>query len=143
MKPAIHFATTVTLFLGGPFLGFGMSPLIGLDADLPQFLFVLVFPAILIAGMFAWLGLAILALPFTWWRKSKGETGPFTPPTGSFGFVIVAIVLGVLVSSIAATWPGPHSFMTTLLVGTTICCAYGVLCWQLAKRGYLPFPEEA
>ena len=137
-------------FVSGPILGVALACLAAPKSTLAAGLGMFVFPVSFALGLQAWLGLAIVTAMIQLVRRlTAGE--PWRPtgraiaavPSGSFAFVPISVGLGLLAGVFIGVLPDTHSLVGTVLLYTSAGAIYGMAVWQLARRGYLPFPEPA
>jgi hypothetical protein len=102
-------------------------------------------PFSLIIGMQLWLGFAIISALLSLIKqllihKRLMRRATREPPAGGWAFIPVALsvcgIVGVIISLISGR------IFLVWIVYTITGLAYGVMLWQLARRGYLPFPDE-
>lgn len=106
-------------------------------------------PLAFTVGLQLWLGTAILtAVAQLVRRLTTGGTwraGPASDaqvPSGSFAFVPVSATAGFLGGIVVGLVSGEYSFLACVMIYTIVGAAYGIAVWQLARGGYLPFPEH-
>ena len=148
-SPLAALAVVLGLFFGGGALGLWVAGAVAPDAPLAAFVSFLALPAAFMLGFVLWAG---AALPGAWRRlqalrraKASGipaELPRVTVPPGSIAFVPAALIVnasaGLLVGMLSST----ASILGAWALYSLIGVAYGIVCWQLAKRGLLAFPNE-
>ena len=153
--PARHPLATVAAmaitFVGGAPAGVTLAEWLAPESELASAISFALFPASMILGFQAWLGLAVLlVIPLFIKRllgrtstppKRRGEDTSVVPP-GAWVFCAVSVPLSLAAGLVV----GVLSSRATLLVAAvylTAGVAYGVTLWLLARSGYLPFPDSA
>jgi hypothetical protein len=58
-------------------------------------------------------------------------------------FFPIASLSGTLGGLLTGALSSEVGFLSVWSTYTAIGVGYGLLCWQLARHGWLPFPEEA
>ena len=132
------------LFLGGGAAGVELSRRLAAQSFLAQFVGLFSFAVAFVAGLHAWLGLAIgVGL----WRLAarrpvSGRAAESRIPGGSIAFVPVCVAMvgfaGLLIGIAGSSLGVIATVGLYLILGLT----YGIACWLCATSGYLPFPQE-
>jgi len=140
---AVSIIILLILFFGGGFVGEQLALALAPSSGLSRLLGFLALPAAFIAGFVLWAGTATVVLIARLAKRGSptGRKASEIPP-GAIGFlwssVLSCLIVGALTGLLSekqAFFPVFGSFAATGLV-------YGILCWQLAKSGWLPFPRE-
>lgn len=132
-----------TLFFGGGFVGEELALALAPGSGFSRLLGFLVLPASFILGFVVWAGAAAFAAI---WQLAKGGAHPSQKPRdippGAKGFLWSSVLSCLFVGMLTGFLSKEHDavFVTGVYVATGL--VYGVLCWQLAKSGWLPFPRE-
>ena len=132
-----------TLFFGGGFVGDELALALAPSSDLSRLLGFLALPASFILGFVVWAGTAAFAAI---WQLAKGGAHPGRKPRdippGANGFLWSSVLSCLFVGVLTGLLSKEHGvvFVSGVYVATGL--VYGVLCWQLAKSGWLPFPRE-
>jgi hypothetical protein len=101
----------------------------------------------MILGLHAWLGMAVLlallglAVDLLSGRGFRRRPLGGTPPSGSFVFVPIAAVAGMLGGAFCAFLPAAENGVVVFAVYAAGGATYGVALWALARNGLLPFPD--
>lgn len=133
----------VVLFFGGGFVGEALALALAPGSGLARLLGFLALPAAFIVGFVFWAGAATLVLIK---RLAKGGSRsgrtPGEIPPGASGFLWSSVLSCLLVGALTGVLSQEHGFF--LVSGSYVATGlvYGVLCWRLAKSGWLPFPRE-
>jgi hypothetical protein len=141
------------LFLGGAVLGMELAERLAPDSWVAAFVGLFMLPLAFMLGMQFWLGLALLGaigygLRYLVQRAagstaSLRESVPTMIPPGSVAFFPIASLSGALGGLITGLVASEAGFFAVLSTYTAVGVGYGLICWQLARNGWLPFPEEA
>jgi hypothetical protein len=141
------------LFLGGAVLGMSLAERLAPESFVAAFVGLFMLPLAFILGMQFWLGLALLGAIGHGLRyllgRARGSTARLprtassTIPPGSVAFFPIAALSGGVGGLITASVASRAGFLAVVLTYSVIGMAYGLLCWQLARRGWLPFPEPS
>jgi hypothetical protein len=120
------------------------------ESAVAAFFGLFMLPAAFIGGFYTWLGLALLDAIGQFLRRRRGATAaspaaapvhPRAVPPGSVSFVFtslgVATLVGFGIAFLSTGLKFSQAWGTVIGVGI----GYGVLCWNLARSGFLPFPE--
>ncbi|MRR55880.1 MAG: hypothetical protein EG822_15470 [Deltaproteobacteria bacterium] len=150
-SPLFSAAIFFGLFFGGGFVGIQLSRTLAPESGLAEFVSFLALPAAFVIGNAFWAGAAIPAAVRRIIRLVR-ESGRVLPgrvsateamiPPGSFAFVPAALLTSTLAGGVVATISRPFGFLGVIFLYTALGLAYGVICWRLARSGYLPFPRE-
>jgi hypothetical protein len=140
----------VTLaFLGGPVIGLLLARAVAPDSFVAEAVGAFMLPLAFAGGMQLWLGAAIATAVVQLVRR-VASGGPWRPssealvdvPPGAFAFVPVStgagMAGGLMVGFVSSSLP----FLVCWQLYAAVGAAYGVAVWQLARAGYLPFPEQ-
>jgi hypothetical protein len=139
------------LFFGGGFLGIQVSRFLAPGSGLAEFVSFLTLPAAFVLGLVAWAGAAIpgavrrfvLLVRKRDRSPSVKENGTKAMiPPGSFAFVPAALVPCLVVGAVVGALSPRLGFGWVLCLYAGLGLSYGVVCWLLARTGYLPFPRE-
>ncbi|HEY5762874.1 MAG TPA: hypothetical protein VIS73_06675 [Rhodocyclaceae bacterium] len=147
--PLAALGVVLGLFFGGGALGLWLADQVASESAVAALVSFLALPAAFMLGFVLWAG---AALPGAWRRfqtmrraKVSGVPADLLPvavPPGAFAFVPAALIVnagaGLLVGMLASDVSSYGTWVLYLLIGA----AYGITCWQLAKRGLLAFPNE-
>jgi hypothetical protein len=135
-------------FGSGPLLGIGLARLLASGSFLAESIGMFAFPLAFVVGLQAWLGFAIFAAVAGFGRRlfSKQPAQHTRPsataaPPGSFVFVPLSVGAGLLAGLVVGLVSETHALMTSVLLYVAAGTFYGGVVWQLARSGYLPFPE--
>lgn len=147
--PLTALGIVLGLFFGGGALGLWVAGQLAPSSPLASLLSFLALPAAFMLGFVLWAG---ASLPAAWRRlralrraKAGGvsvDLPPITVPPGSFAFVPAGLVLNSAVGLLVGMLSSNASFLATWALYALIGAAYGFVCWRLAKRGRLAFPNE-
>jgi hypothetical protein len=134
------------VFGSGPLLGIGLARLLAPGSFVAESIGMFAFPLAFVVGLQAWLGFAIFAAVAGFGRrllskKLAQHTGPSAAPPGSFVFVPLSVGAGLLAGIVVGLVSETHALMTSVLLYVAAGIVYGSVVWQLARSGYLPFPE--
>lgn len=104
-------------------------------------------PLSFLVGLVLWQGVAIIKLlfrlPFLLFRRSQGARVEVVAiPPGAAVFVPVALFFGLVGGFVIGAMPGDSGVFEATGWGGLLGGFYGVAVWQLARRGYIAFPEE-
>jgi hypothetical protein len=117
------------------------------DSNLAEFVSFLALPAGFMFGIFGWAGAAIPAAIRILLRRRAAR--PVEEPDskliivpGSFAFVPAALATCVPAGMLVGVLSSDLGFVRVLLLYAGLGFAFGVVCWQLARTGYLQFPRE-
>jgi hypothetical protein len=134
--------TIAILFFGcgvaGSLLASALSP----DCLAGAFIGAFAFPVAFAAGMPCWLGLALLTALWGRVRHGPRKPRPHEIPGGSVAFVPVSVAVVGAAGLVVALCDSRLGFAATAALYLLLGAVYGVACWQLARRGFLPFPVE-
>jgi hypothetical protein len=139
------------LFFGGGYLGIQVSHILAPDSGLAEFVSFLTLPAAFVIGIVAWAGAAIPSAVRKFVRLTlKGDRAPSvmekgskaTIPPGSSAFVPAALVTCLVAGAVMGAISTRLSFGWVFCLYAGLGLGYGVVCWRLARTGYLPFPRE-
>jgi hypothetical protein len=141
--------TTFALFLGGGIVGAEMAHRLAPGSMFASFLSLMTLPLAFAAGMYKWLGFSVVAAVLEWFdrlahvaffRNAPRPAGNEAVPPGTIAFIPAALAAtggcGVIVGMVSSS-----SFISTIGIYLVIGLIYGVLCWSLARKGFIPFPE--
>lgn len=137
------FLILLTLFFGGGFVGEQLAITLAPGSGFSRLLGFLALPASFILGFVVWAGAAAFALIR---QLAKGGARPSQKqrdiPPGANGFLWSSVLSCLFVGVLTGLLSKEHGFV--FVSGVYVACGlvYGVLCWQLAKSGWLPFPRE-
>lgn len=141
------------LFLGGAVAGMGLAERYAPDSFVAAFVGLFMLPLAFLLGMQLWLGLALISAIGYWlrhlFRRARGSNTPLrdavpnTIPPGSVVFFPLASISGALGGLLTGLLSGQSGFFAVVSTYSAVGIGYGLLCWQLARNGWLPFPEEA
>lgn len=138
----LQVAALAAVFLGGGFAGARLSIALAPESLLAPFVGLFTFALPFIVGMHLWLGLAVIIAVWRLIRRVPDRAAITQIPSGSFVFVptslLIVTLAGVLVGILGSTL----GFFATVALYALLGVLYGTACWQLASRGYLPFPAE-
>lgn len=137
------FLILLVLFFGGGFVGERLALALAPSSGLSRLLGFLALPASLIVGFFFWAGAATFVLVKRLAKRgSRASQRPTEIPPGAMGFLWSSVLSCLIVGALTGLLSKEHGFF--LVSGTYVATGlvYGVLCWQLAKSGWLPFPRE-
>jgi hypothetical protein len=135
------------LFFGGGGLGIWVARWVAPDSNLAEFVSFLVLPAGFMFGIFGWAGAAIPAAIRRLLRRraaqpiEKSDSKPIIVP-GSFAFVPAALVTCVPAGMLVGVLSPDLGFVRVLLLYAGLGLGFGIVCWLLARAGYLQFPRE-
>lgn len=135
-------------FVAGPAVGSTLAAWLVPGSALAQALTFFVLPLAMIAGLYAWIGLALFTLLGRLvGRLARGERtvrGAVAdgPPPGSFVFVPLSAAAMGLAGVVCGLLPSSIGFLPVTLVYAVCGAAYGGILHGLARRGYLQFPDE-
>jgi hypothetical protein len=143
---ALTFPILAVLFLGGGIAGLVYAQRIAPDSGLAVFAGVLALPAAFVAGMQLWLGLALFAVFAGSARRLLGGRPQARPPVnvvppGAIAFVFTSLATCLLAGLVLGAVATSGGFLSTFATVFSVGVVYGVLCWLLARNGFLPFPE--
>jgi len=145
-SPWLTLPIIVGLFFGGGFLGEQVSRVLAPGSRLAEFVSFLAFPTAFLIGFVVWAGASIPgAIRRLVMRSalSVNKTGVNAAiPSGSFAFVPTAFVSGLAAGAVVGTLSPDLGFAWVLCLYAGLGLGYGVICWLLARTGYLPFPRE-
>lgn len=154
-NPWLVMAAVFGLFIGGGLAGIAIGNIVVADSETAIGLSGIMLPLGLILGLSAWVGVAILSIPIILARRllalrqstvqetKKPADSPDPIGKGSFVFVVVSTAICALIGVVCALLSGSgYPFVAIVPLYTGIGLLYGLLCWRLAWRGYLPFPDE-
>lgn len=138
------------LFLGSGGAGAGLAAWLAPNSGLAGAVSLLALPAAFLLGMYLWIGIALLrALPYGLLRLlgRRPATRPIDDaacvPPGAFGFVPCSMLFGGLAGVVVAIVSVSLGALATMALYLAAGAGHGILCWQAARRGWLPFPDEA
>jgi hypothetical protein len=150
-SPLFTAAIFFGLFFGGGFVGVQVSRALAPESGLAEFVSFLALPAAFVIGIAVWAGAAIPAAVRRFNRlireggrvsSVKDRATEAMIPPGSFAFVPSALLASTLAGGIVAMISRPFGFFWVLFLYSALGFVYGVICWRLARAGYLPFPRE-
>jgi hypothetical protein len=151
-RPAsITIPIMMVLFFGGGVAGIALAKAIAPQSAVGVVAGFLMLPAAFIAGFYTWLGIALFDALVKFVRRGRpraapsAATGPPAPalavPPGSLGFLftslLISLMVGLVLAFLSTKMASSMALAAVVLAGT----GYGMLCWILARSGYLPFPE--
>ena len=141
--------TTFSLFLGGGIVGAELAHRLAPGSMFASFLSLMTLPLAFAAGMYKWLGFAVVSAVLEWFDRlaraafftnAPRQTGSEAVPPGTIAFIPAALAAtggcGVIVGMVGST-----SFFDAIGIYLVVGLIYGVLCWSLARKGFIPFPE--
>lgn len=139
------------LFFGGGYLGIQVSHILAPDSGLAEFVSFLMLPTAFVIGIVAWAGAAIPSAVLRLVRlilkgdraasvMEKGSKA--TIPPGSSAFVPAALVPCLVAGAVVGSLSTRFGFGWVFSLYAVLGLGYGVVCWRLARTGYLPFPRE-
>ncbi|MGE0820820.1 MAG: hypothetical protein AB7G75_00135 [Candidatus Binatia bacterium] len=144
--------TVLLTFLTGPLLGLFLAYTLAPDSNVAEILSFLGFSAILIVGMYAWLGVAVLILIPRLLRRLVFRGSTSAPdavlsdqrelPPGALAFVIVGSLAGLAVGVPIGFFLSTLPFLLVVTIYWVTGTLFGAGLWLLARTGLLPFPEE-
>jgi hypothetical protein len=150
-SPALVMATVFGGFVAGPLLGFGLSHGLAPGSELAAVASPLALVLTFAGGMLLWFGLGVVTVigggllrmlrgRAPWKRAVRPDEEAVPSGHGAFLFLGVGLGLaaGVVVGSAS---PANASFAFVCIAHTAVGAAYGGALRELARRGYLPFPE--
>lgn len=139
------------LFLGGGMLGLRLAEQVAPESGIAAFAGLFMLPMAFAAGLQLWLGFALVAAIGYLMRHllrlarrapaSAERIVPAMIPPGSFAFLPCGLVCGGAAGLVTGFVASEAGFLMVLFAYLGVGCAYGLLCWQLARNGWLPFPE--
>jgi hypothetical protein len=147
-RPLVLMVSMLGAFGSGPLLGTGLACLLAPDSFVAEGIGMFAFPLAFVLGLQAWLGLAIFSavlhagrrLFSKQLRRSLTGSSVVVPP-GSFVFVPLSVGAGLLAGIVVGLVSDTHALLTSVLLFVAAGALYGAVVWQLARSGYLPFPE--
>ncbi|HNY30423.1 MAG TPA: hypothetical protein PKO15_06015 [Fibrobacteria bacterium] len=143
---------TLGLFLGGGILGAMLGQWIAPDSTVAVLVGFAMLPVAFLVGMQLWLGAAMIAWLVRVLRsRSRSSASLRSMPsktsrgshTGSFVFVPVFVVFTTPAGLLTGWLSDTVGFASVLAVYIGVGMVFGTVVWQLAKRGYVEFLEEA
>lgn len=141
---------TLALFAGGGAAGAALAKALAPGSVVGAFFGLFMLPAAFIGGFYAWLGLALLDAIGSFVRRggrriprdtAKTPVAARAIPRGSIGFVFVSLAVSIMTGFALAFLATESKFLTAWSLLVAAGTGYGVLCWLLARSGFLPFPE--
>jgi hypothetical protein len=152
-KP-IGLLVILATFVGAGLLGMRLAALLAPASGLASAVSTLMLPLGVFLGLVAWLGAALLLLLpsairalLALLRGKRERTGqraaldPLEVPPGSVVFVptctLCGASAGVIVGLVSPHW----GFFSVVGLYLVLGLLFGILCWRLARAGYIPFPE--
>lgn len=151
-RPAsITIPVMMVLFFGGGGAGLLLARAIAPQSAVGVVAGFLMLPAAFIAGFYTWLGVALVDALVRFLRSGRPRVAPSAAtgppahvsavPPGSMGFLftslLISLMVGIVLAFLSSRMASSMALAAVLLAGA----GYGVLCWVLARLGYLPFPE--
>ncbi|MFO7569445.1 MAG: hypothetical protein R6W75_06570 [Smithellaceae bacterium] len=139
------------LFFGGGFVGIQLANFLASDSALAEFISFFALPVSFLSGFVAWLGAAsFMVLKRRLIDKKRQSDIPASErgqarssiPPGSKAFLPASVIPCAIVGVFIGFLSREFNFLLVLLIYIALGITYGILCWQLAKKGYLPFPNE-
>ena len=146
--PIAIFAAMAATFVGGASAGATLAEWLAPGSKLATAISFFLFPASMIFGFQAWLGLAFLLLIPGLVRRLLGRSSsPFRKPgegmevvpSGAWAFCAVSVPLSLAAGLIVGLL-STHPALIVAAVYLAAGMAYGGVLWWLARNGYLPFP---
>jgi hypothetical protein len=141
-SPWLQAAAIAGAFLGGGAFGTWLPAVLAPESWVATFAGMFAFPLAFIAGMQFWLGLALVLAVWRRLRHGPRQPGPHEVPSGSIAFVPTSAALLTAAGIVVALCGSRIGALATVGLYAVLGLAYGTLCWQLARLGYLPFPTE-
>lgn len=148
---SITIPITLLLFFGGGAAGLALAKAIAPQSAVGVVAGFLMLPAAFIAGFYTWLGIALFDALIKFLRRGRpraapsAATGPpahaLAVPPGSMGFLFTSLLISLMVGLVLAFLSTRMASSMALAAVVVAGAGYGVLCWMLARSGYLPFPE--
>jgi len=132
-----------TLLIGGGLVGEELALALAPGSGVSRLLGFLALPASCLLGFVVWAGNAAFAAI---WQLATGGAHPGRKPReippGANGFLWSSVLTCLFVGVLTGILSKEHGvvFVSGVYVATGL--VYGVLCWQLAKSGWLQFPRE-
>jgi hypothetical protein len=137
------FIILLTLFFGGGFVGEQLALALAPGSGFARLLGFLALPASFMLGFFVWAGAAAFALMRRFAKEGvHPNQKPREIPPGAIGFLWSSVLSCLFVGALAGLVSKEHGVVFVSGVYVAVGLVYGVLCWQLAKAGWLPFPRE-
>lgn len=146
----IQFLLVLLLFLGGGLCGSLLSRYFAPASVAAAFAGFFMMPFSFLMGLQLWLGLAIFHAIWIFLKRlvlkqelfDRSRAVQEMIPSGTFVFLPVSIVVCTTAGALSGIFSDRSGFVLTTLAYLVIGSIYGTAAWQLAKRGYLPFPAE-
>jgi hypothetical protein len=142
-----QFSSLLLAFIGGGVAGQALAYVFASDSGLASGLSWMMLPLSLVIGMQLWLGFAILSAVFSLIRqlvvnKKLSKVSSQGPPGGALAFIPVASCMSAVVGVIVSFVSSNESMLAVWTAYALTGVGYGVALWQLARKGFLPFPDE-
>jgi hypothetical protein len=141
-SPWLQALALAVMFLGSGLGGTLLVTTIAPGSFLAAFAGAFAFPLAFGLGMPCWLGLALATALWGRVRHGPRKARPHEIPGGSIAFVPVSIGLAGVAGLVVGLSGSRIGAVATLALYLLLGTVHGVACWQLARRGYLPFPVE-
>lgn len=141
-SPWLQALALAAAFFGGGAGGSGLATTLAPESWLAAFVGTFAFPLAFGIGMPCWLGLALVTALWGRVRQGPRKPRPHEIPGGSIAFVPVSIAVVGAAGLVVGLSGSRIGFVATAALYLVLATLYGVVCWQLARAGYLPFPVE-
>lgn len=135
---ALQLLILAIVFLGGTVAGQALVLATGSRSALAVVIGVLAIPAAFLIGMQLWLGFALLGALWNFFR-GRSQTAGGEIPAGALVFLPVTLVVLGFSGLLIALFGTDLGFLRTISLYLGVGVGYGLLCWRLARAGYLPF----
>ena len=148
---SITVPVVLVLFLGGGAVGTALANALAPGSIVAAFFGFFMLPAAFIGGFYAWIGLALLNAIGHLIRRWRGREAAAAPiprahekvvPPGSIAFLLTSLVSTTMAGFVIGFLSSEWSLMSAWALIVGVGAGYGVLCWLLARSGFLPFPDE-